>query len=514
MAHEAADREAACEGVVVHVENREGIQVARDDVRLIEYPVRRIPRHTFRVSEQQVLIRVCIDAEVGLDASPRKRRNNEADVGDQAVGFGIDLVLGDVEVRIIELRRGRERGQPAPGAGGRQVVLRIVGLRPQHQAHQRTDVALVHLVVVRIGVHHRQVGGQPGVDPCLGGSGDVDAIVCRALDNAFLLIEGRAQPVVDRIVGRRSAEGQIVVLAQPGSQEAVDIVVELRPGGIRGAEVLERAERAPRHRGRAIDALQPIVRAGPFDPHAGAVLHAPTGPPALRLDHQRAIRRIDAVQRGGFRALEHGHGFDVLRIQVGGTVGEIDTAVTERGGRALIGREHARVDGPVVDRQPVEDDQRLVAAADRAHAADDDRGRSAGYPRRTGDVDAGDASGQGVEEILALRLRDLGAPNGLLRGSQGPLRRGLSQRRDHDGIEIERDPAQLHVDHVGVAHRPLDQPRPDEPELQHLARRGANRVVALVVARGTRVGPFDDDRHAGQGSALLTRHLAGDGLLL
>src|SRR5207248_6373293 len=65
-----------------------------------------------------------------------------------------------------------------------------------------------------------------------------------------------------------------------------------------------------------------------------------------------------------------GHGFDVLRIQVGGTVGEIDTAVTERGGRALIGREHARVDGPVVDRQPVEDDQRLVAAADRADAAE------------------------------------------------------------------------------------------------------------------------------------------------
>ena len=56
--------------------------------------------------------------------------------------------------------------------------------------------------------------------------------------------------------------------------------------------------------------------------------------------------------------------------------------------------------------------------------------------------------------------------------------------------------------------------RANEPELQHVALRGANGVVAVVVGRGAGVGAFDDDRHAGQRGALLTRHLTGDCSLL
>src|SRR5216117_244642 len=88
------------------------------------------------------------------------------------------------------------------------------------------------------------------------------------------------------------------------------------------------------------------------------------------------------------------------------------------------------------------------------------------------------------------------------------------QGRHHHGIEIQRNPAQLHVDDAVVAHRALDQPRPDEPELQHLAGFRGDGVVARGVRRGAPGRPLDDDRDAGQRRALLTGYFSGNGLLL
>src|SRR5207249_2246367 len=104
--------------------------------------------------------------------------------------------------------------------------------------------------------------------------------------------------------------------------------------------------------------------------------------------------------------------------------------------------------------------------------------------------------------------------DGLLRGSQRPPLGGLPQGRHHHGIEIQRNPAQLHVDDAVVAHRALDQPRPDEPELQHLAGFRGDGVVARGVRRGAPGRPLDDDRDTGQRRALLTGYFSGNGLLL
>ena len=125
----------------------------------------------------------------------------------------------------------------------------------------------------------------------------------------------------------------------------------------------------------------------------------------------------------------------------------------------------------VVDRQAVDDHQRLIAAADRADAADRDRRRGARHARRARRLHAGDAALQRVDEVLALRLRDVRALHGLLRRAERALRRRLAERRDDDRIEGRRDAPELDVDHVLGADGPLFRRGADEPELQHLTRR-------------------------------------------
>ena len=108
-------------------------------------------------------------------------------------------------------------------------------------------------------------------------------------------VDGRAQPVVDAGVGRSSAEGQIVRDRRPRPEEAVDIVVEHGAGGIRIAEVLERAEEPPRHRRRTVHALQRRLGAGPFDAETVAILHSAAGSPPLGRDDNGAVRRVNAI---------------------------------------------------------------------------------------------------------------------------------------------------------------------------------------------------------------------------
>ena len=177
VAQQSADREVARDGVRVEAEHRLRVEVSGDDVRLVENTVVRGAGQASGIAQNEVLVGIGVGAEVGLKAPPRKRRRQEAEVDDDAIGLGVDLVLDDVVVRIIQLRRRRLGGDLAPGAEWREVILRVVGLGPDHQVDERAQVALVHLIVVVVGVGHREVAVQPGSDLGLRRSRYVDPLV-------------------------------------------------------------------------------------------------------------------------------------------------------------------------------------------------------------------------------------------------------------------------------------------------------------------------------------------------
>src|SRR5207237_4381043 len=81
-------------------------------------------------------------------------------------------------------------------------------------------------------------------------------------------------------------------------------------------------------------------------------------------------------------------------------------------------------------------------------------------------------------------------------------------------IEIERDPAQLHVDDVFSTDGALYGGGSDEPELQHLTCLCSDGISAVTATRGALGRPLDDDGNAGQRSVLFARHSTGNGLLL
>ena len=177
MAQQSADREVARDGVRVEAEHRLRVEVSGYDVRLVENTVVRGAGQASGIAQNEVLVGIGVGAEVGLKAPPRKRRHQEAEVDYDAVGLGVDLVFGDVEVRIIQLRRRRLGGDLAPGAECREVILRVVGLGPDHQVDERAQVALVHLIVVVVRVGHREVAVQPGSDLGLRRARHVDPLV-------------------------------------------------------------------------------------------------------------------------------------------------------------------------------------------------------------------------------------------------------------------------------------------------------------------------------------------------
>src|SRR5207247_11354388 len=73
------------------------------------------------------------------------------------------------------------------------------------------------------------------------------------------------------------------------------------------------------------------------------VLQAARPSAALGRDDDRAVGRVDAVQGGRFRSLQYGQRRDVLRIQVGRPVGEVNPAIAQRGIGALLGGQHSRI---------------------------------------------------------------------------------------------------------------------------------------------------------------------------
>ena len=177
MAQQSTDRDAVRHRVRVETEHRLRVEVSGDDVRLVENTVVRSAGQASGIAQNEVLIGIGVGAEVGLEAPPRKRSHQQAEVDDDTIGLGIDLVLDDVEVRIIQFCRRRLDGDLAPGAEWREVILRVVGLGPDHQVDERAQVALVHLIVVVVRVGHREVAVQPGSDLGLRRSRHVDPLV-------------------------------------------------------------------------------------------------------------------------------------------------------------------------------------------------------------------------------------------------------------------------------------------------------------------------------------------------
>src|ERR1700682_5324508 len=118
-------------------------------------------------------------------------------------------------------------------------------------------------------------------------------------------------------------------------EEATDIVVERGSSRIGRTEVKERADGAV-CQCRTIDALHVGLGPGAFDSEAIAVGKAAAGSPALGGDDDGAARRVDSVQRGGLRPFQHGKTFDVLGVEIGSAVCEVDYSVAQRGTRAGV----------------------------------------------------------------------------------------------------------------------------------------------------------------------------------
>ena len=208
-----------------------------------------------------------------------------------------------------------------------------------------------------------------------------------------------------------------------GSKKAADVVVEDGSRRIRRAEI---RERAARHAARTKDPLQVGFRPGALEPEAVAVLKTAARSTALGGNDDGSVCRIDSVEGGSLGPLQHSEARDVLRIEVGSSIGEVDASITERSRRTQIRGEHAGIEGAVVHRQAVEDHQRLIVTADGADASDGDHRRSAGHARSARHIDTGDATLQRIHEIVTLRLSDLRAGDALLGRPEGPLLGGLS----------------------------------------------------------------------------------------
>ena len=466
--------------------------------------------------EDQVLVCVGIDADVRLQVSPRERHDHDTEVRDEPVGLRADDVLLDVEVGIVVFGTLRQRGDSTANALRREEVGCIVGLGPDKEAEEHAAVALERLLVRRVGVLHRQVRLEPRGHLGPGGTGQVEPRVARLGNDTVLLHVRRCDAIVHLSVRRATAEREVVLLRQRSLEESGNIVVERRTCGVGRAEVLECAEHAVRGARRTILGLELRFHPGRVEPQAVAVVElAGAGLAALRRDDDGTVRRIDTVEGRGFRALQYGERLDVLGVQVRPTIREIDLPVVERAaGARRIGRHRARRHRLVVDRQAVDDHQRLVVAADLADATNDNGGRR---PRRSGrgrDVDAGDTTLERVDEVLTLRPGDVGAIHRLLSRAQRPLLGGLPQGRHHDGIQAGSHPAELDVDDVVHADGAFGRAGPDQAELEHLPRRHADGVQALPAAHRPRRRAPDDHGHALESDALFVGYLPGHRLLL
>src|SRR5690606_24020707 len=198
-----------------------------------------------------------------------------------------------------------------------------------------------------------------------------------------------------------------------------------------------------------------------------------------------AVGRTRAVERGRVRTLQHRDRLDVHRIDVGCGVPVVDPAARAAAETVVRGR-------AVVDRDAVDHEERLVVAADRAGAADDDARRAADQAG-AGDLHARGLPGQRVDEVEIRHGRDVRAGD-LLDGVADLALLARNPERGHDQpLEPDRLDLHLRVDRR-AGDLGLDGGVPDHREDQRArAGRDPDRVVpGAIGGRADRRALHDD----------------------
>ncbi len=90
------------------------------------------------MTQDHILVGVGIGSDVGLDVAPRHGRELETEIRDDAIVLRRDLILVDVEVRIIHFARSSDVREAPALARGTQVILRIIGGRPYEKSKERS----------------------------------------------------------------------------------------------------------------------------------------------------------------------------------------------------------------------------------------------------------------------------------------------------------------------------------------------------------------------------------------
>ena len=201
-------------------------------------------------------------------------------------------------------------------------------------------------------------------------------------------------------------------------------------------------------------------------------------------DDDHAVAGARAVERRRRGSLQDRDRLDVLRIDIGRLVAEVDRVVQ-------ILRSHRGVGyGNAVD-----DIERLVAAGQRRIAADDDLLRGARAARR-GDLHAGDLADQTGHGVGGVSLGDL------IRLDRG---RGVAERaflprdaqsRDDDVVQSYRIVLHGDIDGRFAVDRNALCLHADKGNLQNIAGADIQRIFAVRIRTGADMGTFDDDRSA------------------
>src|ERR1044071_7561235 len=150
MTEQSVDGNVPREEMRIEVEQSLCTQISSDVVSNVDDSVIGKSKGALGVTHKKVLIRVAVSSNVRLEVAPAERRELQSKIRNDAVVLGCDLVLVDVEVRVVYFSTLSQCGKPASLPGGRQIILRILVRRPHQESDERTAIAFVRLPVVRI----------------------------------------------------------------------------------------------------------------------------------------------------------------------------------------------------------------------------------------------------------------------------------------------------------------------------------------------------------------------------
>ena len=333
----------------------------------------------------------------------------EVEVGGHGAGDTFVLVGQNVPVddpvRVLDLFGLVDVGEHAVF---RTVVVEpvrhVLAARPHVEGRHRTVAAAViqagggeGLLGVGDGVGHVGAHGQDAVfllaveaDGVLhiGGTGDdttLGEVRGGEEERAVLVAAGDADAVVEHVAALEEVADVVIAAAleflTPGAHDLVGL--EHAVGVVRttGVGVLDL-------RGTADGRIGILARE--------VDLHVAVGSALLGGDHHDAVGCAGTVQGGCGSTLQHGHGLDILGV-------DIHHAVGEGGGRLghTVGTGVTAVDGGVIVDDTVDDEERLVVAAfgSGVTTTDDDGGTGTGSTAGLRHVDARDLAGQGVDDV-------------------------------------------------------------------------------------------------------------------